>query len=263
VSDPRIHTDDAPDLHADDVSRAYRTGAREEPSSALDEAVSAAARRAAGSRPGGVARWFGERWSVPLAIAATLVIGVSIAFFALERPDAPEAATANAPLAEAGKAARSTVPPGGSREKEALQPSGELLADATQPAEDPQKQAPDRAVRESRPSRERTTREEMVLRRAQQTELAASQSPGGTPAVSSPAPTLAETLGLQKAVPRLDTQADHEADLLSPEVWLQRIREWRAKGDLVQADASLKAFRRRYPDYPLPADVLSSTDTRP
>jgi hypothetical protein len=46
-----------------------------------------------------------------------------------------------------------------------------------------------------------------------------------------------------------------ESEPLSPEMWLQRIRELRNKGEVAQADESLRAFRRRYPDYPLPADV--------
>jgi len=60
---------------------------------------------------------------------------------------------------------------------------------------------------------------------------------------------------MRKAAPTADAQAGEEAEPLSPEVWLQRIRDLRNRGELAQADESLRAFRRRYPDYPLPADV--------
>jgi hypothetical protein len=58
-----------------------------------------------------------------------------------------------------------------------------------------------------------------------------------------------------KSAPAAAAQQGEEAEPTSPEVWLERIRELRNKGDLAQADASLRAFRHRYPDYPLPADL--------
>jgi hypothetical protein len=66
---------------------------------------------------------------------------------------------------------------------------------------------------------------------------------------------------MQKVAPGSGTQIDQEAELLSPEVWLQRIRELRDKGELRTAEESLRAFRRRYPDYPLPADFSVPTQT--
>lgn len=44
----------------------------------------------------------------------------------------------------------------------------------------------------------------------------------------------------------------------APEVrdaWLQRIRELAAAGKFDDARASLREFMRRWPDYPLPADL--------
>jgi hypothetical protein len=60
---------------------------------------------------------------------------------------------------------------------------------------------------------------------------------------------------MRRVQPHAGAQADQEGELLSPEVWLQRIRDLRAKGDLAQAEASLRAFRRHHRDYPLPADL--------
>jgi hypothetical protein len=43
-----------------------------------------------------------------------------------------------------------------------------------------------------------------------------------------------------------------------PKVWLERILELRRQGKLEEADKSLKAFRERYPAYPLPLELKSS-----
>jgi soluble cytochrome b562 len=40
-------------------------------------------------------------------------------------------------------------------------------------------------------------------------------------------------------------------------VWLDRILELRRQGKLEEADKSLKAFRERYPAYPLPPELKS------
>jgi hypothetical protein len=43
--------------------------------------------------------------------------------------------------------------------------------------------------------------------------------------------------------------------LATPEQWLERIRQLRREGRVAEAQESLKAFRERYPDYPLPEDL--------
>ena len=62
-----------------EVSRAYRQAAREEPSPAVDEAVLAAARDAV-ARPRAAPRLrpIPRRWLVPLALAATVLLSVSL-----------------------------------------------------------------------------------------------------------------------------------------------------------------------------------------
>jgi hypothetical protein len=72
-----------------DLSATYRRASVEEPPAHLDAAIRAAARREAGSRPGkSLAR---DRWVMPAAAAAVLVVGFSLAV--LVRDDTP-------PLAE-------------------------------------------------------------------------------------------------------------------------------------------------------------------
>ena len=53
-----------------------------------------------------------------------------------------------------------------------------------------------------------------------------------------------------ETAPRADVRADHA---LSPEQWLERIERLRREGKAAEAQASLDAFRKRFPEYPLPA----------
>ena len=66
--------------------RAYRAAAREEPTPELDDAIRAAARRGAGWGTRALGRPAVRTWGVPLAIAATVVVGVSVAFLGRVTP---------------------------------------------------------------------------------------------------------------------------------------------------------------------------------
>jgi len=72
------------------------------------------------------------------------------------------------------------------------------------------------------------------------------------------APLRAEPRGLPAAPgtaasPDGDTAANTEN--LEPKAWLERILELRRQGKLEEAAKSLKVFRERYPDYPLPQEL--------
>jgi len=41
-----------------------------------------------------------------------------------------------------------------------------------------------------------------------------------------------------------------------PDLWIERILELRASGDVAQLEAELEAFRRAFPDFPLPPELL-------
>ena len=63
----------------DDLSRLYRNAVQPEPPQVLDEAILAAARDAAGGRPQSTRKFGGtRRWSVPFALAATVMLTVSL-----------------------------------------------------------------------------------------------------------------------------------------------------------------------------------------
>lgn len=75
---------DSHDVDARAVSRAYRHAPSAEPPLALDDAIRAAARRAAGSRPQSLGRSWLRRWTGPVSIAAVLVLTVSIVLLSLD-----------------------------------------------------------------------------------------------------------------------------------------------------------------------------------
>jgi hypothetical protein len=50
-------------------------------------------------------------------------------------------------------------------------------------------------------------------------------------------------------------EAVADAQSLEPKAWLERILELRRQGKLEEAEKSLKAFRERYPGYPLPPEL--------
>src|SRR5262245_30031294 len=90
----------------DAVSRRYRELPAEEPPRALDEAILAASRRAVDARPAPLVAPTGrQRWYVPLAAAAVIVLAVGLTLrVQLEQPETesrPQPALA--PAAEQAK----------------------------------------------------------------------------------------------------------------------------------------------------------------
>lgn len=68
------------------------------------------------------------------------------------------------------------------------------------------------------------------------------------PAAPAPPPDRAEPLRALRQAPEAESRAA-EPD---PGAWLERIADLRRQGRSAEAEALLRAFRDRYPDYPLP-----------
>jgi hypothetical protein len=76
------------DRELDALSCAYRDSGHDEPPAALDDAVRAAARRAVNARPQSLRKSWYSRFSGPLAIAAVMVLTVSITMVSvIEQPE--------------------------------------------------------------------------------------------------------------------------------------------------------------------------------
>lgn len=81
-----MNADDPRDPHID---AAYRATARDEPPHALDERILAAAHRAVEARPVPAGRSFAQRWRVPVALAATVVLSATVTLMVYETDRAP------------------------------------------------------------------------------------------------------------------------------------------------------------------------------
>ena len=240
------------------VSERYRSLSREEPPRHLDDAILAAARRAAGTRPAPLVVPTGrQRWYFPLAAAAIIVLAVAVTTHVeREQPD-PEAqvlAPASAPEASKEEAAK------------------------------PQVFAPDPKPTPSPPADERTASEQKAFNHQRRAE------PKPAPSQKQAAPESRERgarrdaaplADLQKAAPARESgRADAQARaaqpaavgalsgaiatdrLVSPEQALQGIADLRRQGRHEEADKALAEFRKRYPDYRISAEMLEKVEKR-
>jgi hypothetical protein len=249
----------------------------------LDAAILAEAHRAVGARPGG-RRW--RTWGVPLSMAATLFVAVIVGlqWFHLpretlsqqaplkesagverltpEKPAAsPEAQPAELPALErheqrvqqAPKAepvmpekqrARSPEAPvadqalPASPQQQAAPPAEATMSNQAPPAPLKLEAVPEAAGRaESKRSARRKAAQEQPADKKDSMDSAGAVPPppvlGG--AASAPSP-----------------QATGKDDANAPEKWLARIQELKRQGKLDEARKEYAAFRKHYPDYPVP-----------
>jgi len=236
----------------------YRTAAREEPPPALDDAIRAAARRAVASRPQRASSSFIRSWRVPLSIAAVMVLSVSLV--TVMREEAPEMVLSPGglpgeadhkragPAADTGQSAtavpKTLLPHAQQSDSVGLRPpaqtgsSGIGLRDnrvAPDPAAESRK---DMAAAEGKvQSKSEPVSADAALRETSRARVKA--APAVQPSASPPAASMAGA-----TQPRAD---------LAPEKWLERIEDLRRQGKFDEARTSLAEFRKRFPDYELPA----------
>jgi hypothetical protein len=276
------------------LEEAYRDASTETPSPELDARILAAAHRAVQARPEDAARRPGwvARYRVPLSVAATVVIAVTVSLLV-------EDETRRAPEADAPVSAPRSDAPWGSRATTAPPPPAAAPAPAdetrtiTPPAAMPQRapEAPAAPIRQldvaspaasvppqdaGRPlgapaARESVERSAVPAADANVTAVPAPPRSTGR-AIAPPQTAPAGAPGIESreraAEERPSRMSRDEATTdggraavkaaaspRSPEAWLEEIRRLRAEGRLADADEALAAFRRAYPDYPLPADL--------
>ncbi|MEK7877399.1 MAG: hypothetical protein AAB325_14550 [Pseudomonadota bacterium] len=246
----------------------YRAAAREEPPPALDDAIRAAARRAVSSRPQRVSSRFVRSWRVPLSIAAVMLLTVSLV--TVMREEAPEVMLPPGgvrplgeadhmqagPVLDAGESATAvpkTVEPHAQRsDRVGLKPPARTGSSGIGFRDNRISPDPAAGSRKDRVAAEAVTRTPApapvpaaipelaagaAMREPSRARVAA--APAAQPSASPPASQIAGTI-----LPRAD---------LPPEKWLERIEQLRRQGKLEAARTSLAEFRKRYPDYELPA----------
>lgn len=237
-----------------ELARLYRDAAREEPPQHLDAAILAAARREAGAQPRPLQQPAGgtvssrmktgnvpaanryRRWHVSVALAAVLVLSVSLVTLHREgeeyqpmgAPGAPPAAQerrdapAPSPQPPASPSARKAVP---ERRVEDARAAGS--------AED--------SVRSAQPTR----REEAAPAAAAEAEAPGGGQPPSSLAAPQARPRMPEEQAGTPAVPTADAP---------PERWGERIIALRQQGKAAEADALLAEYRRRFPDRVVPEE---------
>ncbi|HVP09333.1 MAG TPA: hypothetical protein VMT02_07425 [Burkholderiales bacterium] len=276
------------DEHDPKVSAAYRALGPEEPSRAVDDAILAAARRPAQS-------WSG-RWAVPLSLAAVVVLSVVVTLRLqheqpeLVTPQAPPAAAPAAPqeaqpetlklkvedqlkLAEkpARKpAARRAEPKPFAEARSDRAPAAVSGAGVAQAPAVPLPPAASGELASRRyagrgaetPYRDSALRreEERVARDAE----AAARAPQAAAALAKRAP--AEPAAAARAAPAPAARATAEpapkTAVETPEHELERIARLRAEGRHDEADKALAEFRKRYPEFRIPEEMLKRVERR-
>jgi len=267
------------------LEKAYRAGAHEEPPAHLDAAIRAAARRAVGAGPVGAMRF--RNWSVPLSLAAVVVLSVTVVTMMRdeggdrwEAPSSPAMTEKTAPLlpeavpelggnrladrldqAIPAEPQQSATLPGASRPaparvapEPALPPAAEMAQRARKSAAPRAKIAADEVARAEEDKEARRERMQSAPTAAPQPQLRSAPPASGDTAAgygstaeSSP-PVAALTDAPQS---RLWKDLIHQP----PEKWIQRITELHRAGKTADADALAVEFRRRFPGERLPVDV--------
>lgn len=197
----------------------------EEPPAQLDARVQAEARRAVGARPRLSAAPSPGRWRLPLAAAATVLIGTTLGLMLFERdahvPEAAHERPAPAATAEPG-AFQAPAAPGAFPAPAATSMPGAFPAPAAPAAP---RAASDAADRRPAPA----PGEELPRTRVQ---------PFSGQALSPPA-----------------AKARADSEQIDIEAWLERIRALRRAGRMQEAEQSLRAFRLQHPEQALPEDL--------
>jgi hypothetical protein len=222
-----------------ELSRAYKEAAGEKPPAALDAAILEEARRAV-DHGGRVARGpFARTWLVPASLAAVLLLTVGlVTFVSRENGEALSPAGAPRRALEADRL-QSQQP---RSQLEAQAPAAPL---ADEPALMKQQKAP--AEKKAAPAPPPVK---------MRTDVPASVTPAMVPAEVTERRRARDEVGRQGKEDKREQRPPAaltatEMRALSPEEWLKRIVQLRDQGKHDEADTSLAAFKKRYPNYPI------------
>jgi hypothetical protein len=260
------------------VSQQYRSLHELEPPSHLDKEVLAQAERAVHSQTLQKSRRW-KKWSVPVALAASTLIAVSIVLESGMQHEVTSVAPVATPMKAEGdasqtaaaNAARETDEAAGqakrSEESSERVVHVETTISARAPAMESPAFAPDpvlaadaeRAARAPLPVEEERRAKENFDAQGQAMLESRAPEPAGQYAISSPAPEAAPPAAMRgehrMAAPSAAVSDQAKLQLTrDPERWLRDIRELRTAGETEEADRQWKEFEAAFPDYAVAED---------
>lgn len=220
------------------LSALYKASATEQPSAGLDARILAAARETASPPRAKTGSAF-SRWRLPFALAATVLLTSTLTLMVREHDADPSSVTDGAVRAERGE--------------------------RTEPAPPPVKSAPSAPPATSAPP---VVPAAKAPREAKVAPITPQAAPEARPAESAESASRADNEGLagraggaglpgrlgSAGLPGAAAGAAREVER-GPVQWLAEIRKLRVEGKFDEAATQLAAFRRRYPEYPLPEDL--------
>ncbi len=265
------------DPRSDRVASAYRELPGEGPPPALDAAIQAAARRAAGARPGGV-----RRWQVPVSIAAVLALAIGVSLqVEREKPVVVDGTPVSSGSAEypVPQAAPENEAPPAREEARALRKQSAPMPEAKQVAPEPPRVEAPPPRAEPRPAQPAAESLAVPMPASPPASPAPAPARAPAPATFAPAPAnvaapsatagAAASADAVRAAPQPAMRAKKElareattqekamaGALETPERRLERIADLRQKGLHDEADRALAEFRRAYPDYRISEELL-------
>jgi len=237
-----------------DLSQAYRDAAKheDEPSPALDAAILAAAHRAVASRPQAVRQPSRlARWRLPLAMAASFLVGVFIVMVFVSEEAGPEPQIlAQVPLPEWPQPSPAPMDEVAAHESLAsaqIPPVAEPAA-ANMPIREKRAEISGDAVQDSHEKvRQLEESIEATVRGMRMTDA--------LPAKPARIPEDASRIAMKAVARETEKNAMPAAQGLSakhPQTWLEEIEKLRRDGKIKEARKALTEFRKRYPDHELP-----------
>ncbi len=248
-----------------DLSKLYAGLPQVELPGHLDAAILAEAHRAVGARPGASRR----RWVIPLSMVATLavavVIGLQLRYVlngspSLPEPQAEKPGVAAMDKKTAGAAAPALHKPEAQAFAKSPPEMSREQADVAQPAKKAAPgNAPGMGVLAESPAAPAESRARAAVAAPAAPEVSTTRR-FAERQLNKPTESYAPVQAAEEAPPSLQAQSEAKESLkgaaggvfMHPQEWLARIKLLKKQGKVEDAEKELAAFRKRYPDYPIP-----------